>query len=58
MTAARLLLFTAVAIAVLAVPASALAAQWLDGGKSFNGKRELKMTSGEVIEVGAAGKKT
>jgi hypothetical protein len=53
-----LLLFTAVAIAVLAVPASALAAQWLDGGKSFNGKRELKMTSGEVIEVGAAGKKT
>jgi hypothetical protein len=51
------LLLTAVAVLVLAVPASALAAQWLDGGKSFKEKRELKMTSGEVIEVGAAGKK-
>lgn len=53
----KLLLSTAVAVAVLAVPASALAAQWLDGGKSFSGKRELKMTASEFVEVGEAGKK-
>lgn len=51
------LLLTVVAVLVLAVPASALAAQWLDGGKSFKEKRELKMTTGEVIELGEAGKK-
>lgn len=51
------LLLTAVAVMMLAVPASALAAQWLDGGKSFSGKREMKMAGGEVIEVGEAGKK-
>jgi hypothetical protein len=51
------LLLTAVAVMVLAVPASALAAQWLDGGKSFSGKREMKMTASEVFELGEAGKK-
>jgi hypothetical protein len=51
------LLLTAVAVAMLAVPASALAAQWLDGGKSFKEHREMKLAGGEVIELGEAGEK-
>lgn len=51
------LLLTAVAVLVLAVPASALAAQWLDGGKAFSEKREMKMTASEVVELGEAGNK-
>jgi hypothetical protein len=51
------LLLTGVVVLVLAVPASALAAQWLDGGEAFKEKREMNMTGGEVIELGEAGKK-
>ena len=49
------LLVAAAAVAVVAVavvPSSAATGEWLDQGEPFNEHREMKLTGGEVIEVG------
>jgi hypothetical protein len=48
----KLFLLMAVAVAVLAVPASASAAEFLHEGKPFKEHVEMKLTGGEVIETG------
>ncbi len=51
------LLTVAAAVAALAVPASASAAEWLHEGKPFKEQVEMKLAGGEFIEIGEAGEK-
>lgn len=45
------------AVAVLAIPASASAAEWLREGKPFKEHVEMKLAGGEFVEIGEAGEK-
>ncbi len=45
------------AVAVLAVPASAAAAEWLHEGKPFKEHVDMKLGGGEFVEIGEAGAK-
>lgn len=52
-----LFLAAVAAVAALAIPASASAAEWLREGKPFAEAVEMKLTGGEVVELGEPGEK-